>query len=250
MRDEQLHVVDAHPVPVQRLAGELKEERAQRAKESFERAWLKNGTAEEQRSKEERLVQSQLEEARRETLALREKLEYLQKSAAPSRPASDPEDARKLRELLRQLKSKSDELQRAKDRAAKLEEDLDESRGALAERDRAKKAAAQAERRLQEAEEDAEKLGQEVRDLKKKLAAEKARADEGEPSGWKEEREFLLEKLSLLQAEISRLRITSEQSEQSWQEALVRQDKTRLDEIFKLRSEVQRLKARLGLKND
>ena len=35
--------------------------------------------------------------------------------------------------------------------------------------------------------------------------------------------EFLLEKLSLLQAEISRLRITSEQNEQSWQEALVRQ---------------------------
>ncbi len=62
---------------------------------------------------------------------------------------------------------------------------------------------------------------------------------------WADEQESYEEKLAELVRENSTLKIRVETSEQSWQETLARQDAERMQEIFKLRAEVQNMKWKL-----
>ncbi|MFA6029379.1 MAG: hypothetical protein WC969_05975 [Elusimicrobiota bacterium] len=258
-----------------RFAQALEEERSARAQQLIESERLSRELEHERTrprtdgvvpaAAEAEALRRQLEDNKREIARLKAQVEEDRKREETRVSAGSGEAAKRIERTIadfrKQLQvahedmgkvaSERDMAQRAATRAersvavlkAQHEEAEEGLRKALAEKARGRE-------EVRHAEQETQLLRDELRAMRQRMLSASGRdagKDEEAAAAWSAEKEELLEKFTLLQAELNALRILYDQSQQTWMETMVRQDTKRLDEIYKLRTELQALRASRSL---
>ncbi|MEE8425071.1 MAG: hypothetical protein V3S11_04550, partial [Elusimicrobiota bacterium] len=164
---------------------------------------------------------------------LKEAIEFLRVSI--KRVAAERDKARRELSELRQHPSGGSEAALLRQEIERLRKRV---RGVEAERDLAKTA-------VEESEEAVADQKKRMKIMQKNLLAADAHRDRNlseERAAWEVEKEALEQKAIDLTRELTTLKTLHEQGEHSWEATLTRQDALRMQEIFKLRAEIQKLK--------